>query len=62
MKYRVLKFFIVSGIYIYIYLSGSISITKNIPIPCKDEYEIQLVSKVQKFIEKMRWREIATSA
>ena len=60
MKYRVLEFFIVSRVYIY--LSGSLSITKNILIPCKDEYEIQLVSKVQKFIEKLRWREIVTSA
>ena len=60
MKYRVLEFFIVSRTYIY--LSGSLSITKNIPIPCKDEYEIQLVSKIQKFIEKLRWREIVTSA
>ena len=56
----VLEFFIVSRIYIH--LSGSISITKNISIPCKDEYEIQLVSKVRKFIEKLRWREIGTSA
>ena len=60
MTYMVLEFFIVSRIYIH--LSGSISITKNIPIPCKDEYEIQLVSKVRKFIEKLRWREIGTSA
>ena len=26
------------------------------------EYEMQLVSKVRKFIEKLRWREIATLA
>ena len=29
--------------------------TKNIPIPSKDEYEIQLVSKIEHVIKIMRW-------
>ena len=30
--------------------------TKNIPIPSKDEYEIQLVSKIEHVIKRMRWK------
>ena len=30
--------------------------TKNIPVPFKDEYEIQLVSKVENLIKRMQWK------
>ena len=30
--------------------------TKNIPAPSKDEYEIQLVSKIEHVIKRMRWK------
>ena len=30
--------------------------TKNIPTPSKDEYEIQLVSKIEHVIKRMRWK------
>ena len=30
--------------------------TKNIPIPTKHEYTIQLISKVEQFIIQMRWK------
>ena len=30
--------------------------TKNIPIPSKDECEIQLVSKIEHVIKRMRWK------
>ena len=31
-------------------------LTKNIPIPTKHEYTIQLISKVEQFIKRMRWK------
>ena len=30
--------------------------TKNIPIPTKHEYTIKLISKVEQFIKRMRWK------
>ena len=30
--------------------------TKNIPVPSKDEYEIQLVSKIEHVIKSMKWK------
>ena len=30
--------------------------TKNIPIPTKHEYTIQLIFKVEQFIKRMRWK------
>ena len=30
--------------------------TKNIPVPSKDKYEIQLVSKIEHAIKRMRWK------
>ena len=33
-------------------------ITKNIPIPTKHEYTIQLTSKVEQFIKRMRYKEL----
>ena len=32
--------------------------TKNIPIPSKDEYEIQLVSKIEHVTKRMRWKDL----
>ena len=29
---------------------------KNIPIPSKEDYKIQLISKTEKFIKRMRWK------
>ena len=29
---------------------------KNIPIPSKEQYKIHLISKVEKFIKRMRWK------
>ena len=31
---------------------------KNIPIPSKEQYKIHLISKVEKFIKRMRWESI----
>ena len=31
---------------------------KNIPIPSKEQYKIHLISKVEKFIKRMRWKEL----
>ena len=30
--------------------------TKNIPIPANHEYTIKLISKVEQFIKRMRWK------
>ena len=29
---------------------------KNIPIPSQEEYKVYLISKVEKFIKRMRWK------
>ena len=29
---------------------------KNIPIPSKEEYQVHLLSKVEKFIKRTRWK------
>ena len=29
---------------------------KNIAIPSKEQYKIHLISKIEKFIKKMRWK------
>ena len=29
---------------------------KNIPIPSQEEYKVYLISKVKKFIKRMRWK------
>ena len=29
---------------------------KNIPIPSKENYKIQLISKTEKFINRIRWK------
>ena len=31
---------------------------KNIPIPSQRQYKIQLISKVEKLIKKMRWKSL----
>ena len=32
---------------------------KNIPIPSKDDYKIQLISKAELLLKHMRWRVLA---
>ena len=33
--------------------------SKNIPIPSKDDYKIQLISKAELLLKHMRWRVLA---